>query len=237
MWSGALDPQLSSSHIPPPGQACLDRSQQGHKEQASGRAGMGTGRGVCCGQQGKVGGSTFVEDLLSARYFYLQPGGLFTSHSSPERLLSSDVRGYSKTGPKHPTRRQQNQNSHVELGAQSLPPLIHCRPEAPSRWQARAGTVLRGMHRASALAGWSLVSTESVTVSVTLLCVQAYGSLKLRSSVRLRLGAVPLGQPATRNMRPGAAQPTWAGCVGGTGCAGLAHWHPGQSHYRTCHPL
>lgn len=139
------------------------------------------------------------------------------------RLLSSVVRGLGQSTQLGGSRiRASTWGWASEASDCPISPApTHCRPGAPSHWQAKAGPVLKGVHRASASAGWSLVRTESVTISVTLLWCQAHGSLKLRSSV-------PLGQPATRTVRPGAAQPTWAGS--GVGGLGVPAWLTGTPH-------
>lgn len=97
-----------------PGRAAKSR----HQDQGAGPWGraLSAGRSRLSGQQREVGGSMFVEDPLPAGRFYLQPRGCFISSSSPEASQFSRE----GTGPKHPTRRQQNPTFHVGLGARSF---------------------------------------------------------------------------------------------------------------------
>lgn len=81
--------------------------------------------------------------------------------------------GNSKTGPKHPSGRQQNQNSHVGRVPEALAVrsshTLQARTSLPLAGKGRNRVLFSGgMHRATTSAGRSLVRTESMTGSITL---------------------------------------------------------------------
>lgn len=147
-------------------------------------------------QQQKVGGKHLCWRAAVCQALYLQCWGLFNPYRSPKRLLILDMRWYQQDWAQVPQPGGGRTRIPARFGHLSLRPSP-LRPHAAGPSSSELPVKSRNSSQGGARGLWvswlKSCGAESMTIFIILLWGQAHSSLKLRSSLRLRLPSNFLG--------------------------------------------